>query len=383
MREIYLDNSATTCALPEVVDVIRECLTCKYGNPSSLHQKGLEAEKILRYARSTVAESICAKEKNIVFTASGTEANNLAIQGIARAYVRAGKHLITTSIEHPSVLNTFKALEEEGFDASYLNVNSEGVIDIEDLKAAIRKDTILVSIMYVNNEVGSILPVINIGDILKKSGHKIYFHVDAVQAYGKLPMADLMEYADLVTLSAHKIHGPKGIAALYVSDGTRLKAIIHGGGQERGLRSGTENVPGAAGFAAAIKAINEGDALHLKDLKSMLAKGITDALPNAVINGPIPEEGAPHILNVSFKGIRGEVLLHALEREGIYVSTGSACSSKRQKVSHVLKAMNLSNALCESAIRFSLSVFNDEEDIKYTVDVLKRIVPELMRFSGR
>lgn len=382
-----MDNSATTAVWPEAAEVMNKYLLYEYGNPSSLHQKGIEAERALKQARHIIASSIGADDNSIIFTGSGTEANNLAIQGSAMAYARAGKHLITTSIEHPSVLNTFKALENAGFDVSYLSVDHSGLIDIDELKAAIRDDTILVSAMYVNNEVGSILPVERIGKLLKLYDRRIIFHVDAVQAYGKLPLKELRSCADLITLSAHKIHGPKGIAALYIGDGVKIRPIIYGGGQEGGIRSGTENVPGIVGFGIAARHISDDKVLEyghrLSALKYHLAKGILETLPNARINGPAIEQAAPHILNVSFEGIRGEVLVHALEQEGIYVSTGSACSSRRQKVSHVLKALGLSNTLCESAIRFSFSVLNTEEDIEYTIDVLKRIVPSLARFRRR
>ncbi|MBZ4666299.1 cysteine desulfurase family protein [Mahella sp.] len=382
-KEVYLDNSATTAVLPQAVQDMDECFLRSYGNPSSLHQKGIEAERILKYARHIIADSIGADDKSIIFTGSGTEANNLAIQGVAHAYARIGKHLITTSIEHPSVLNTFKALEDEGFSVSYIGADRYGNIDMDEMNAAIRDDTVLVSVMYVNNEVGSILPVQDIGQLLKRCDHRIIFHIDAVQAYGKLSLKPLIPFADLMTISAHKIHGPKGIAALYMRDGVRIKPIIYGGGQERDIRSGTENVPGAAGFAAAAGALSAESADYLLNLKQMLAKGILEAVPNANINGPDVDKGAPHILNISFNGVRGEVLVHALEQEGIYVSTGSACSSRKQKVSHVLKAMGLPTASCESAIRFSLSTLNTQDDIEYTIDAVRHIVPSLMRFSRR
>jgi cysteine desulfurase len=382
-KEVYLDNSATTAVLPRAVQDMDECFLRSYGNPSSLHQKGIEAERILKHARHIIADSIGADDKSIIFTGSGTEANNLAIQGVAHAYARFGKHLITTSIEHPSVLNTFKALEDEGFSVSYIGADRYGNIDIDEINAAIRDDTVLVSVMYVNNEVGSILPVQDIGQLLKRGDHRIIFHIDAVQAYGKLPLKPLIPFADLMTISAHKIHGPKGIAALYIRDGIRIKPLIYGGGQERDIRSGTENVPGAAGFAAAASVLSSESAGYLSDLKQMLAKGILEAVSNASINGPDVDKGAPHILNISFNGVRGEVLVHALEQEGIYVSTGSACSSRKQKVSHVLKAMGLPTASCESAIRFSLSTLNTQDDIEYTINAVRHIVPSLMRFSRR
>ncbi|AEE96876.1 cysteine desulfurase family protein [Mahella australiensis] len=382
-KEVYLDNSATTVVLPRAIQDMEECFLCSYGNPSSLHQKGIEAERILKHARHIIADSIGADDKSIIFTGSGTEANNLAIQGVAHTYARFGKHLITTSIEHPSVLNTFKALEDEGFSVSYIGADRYGNIDIDEMNATIRCDTVLVSVMYVNNEVGSILPVQDIGSLLNRSDHRIIFHVDAVQAYGKLSLKPLMPFADLMTVSAHKIHGPKGIAALYIREGTRIKPLIYGGGQERDIRSGTENVPGAAGFAAAVEALSDKSFVYLLSLKQMLAKGILEAVPNASINGPDVDKGAPHILNISFNGVRGEVLVHALEQEGIYVSTGSACSSRKQKVSHVLKAMGLPTASCESAIRFSLSTLNTQDDIEYTINAVRQIVPSLMRFSRR
>ncbi|MDN5331535.1 MAG: cysteine desulfurase [Tepidanaerobacteraceae bacterium] len=383
MKEVYLDNSATTKVAKEAVDAMVHALTLAFGNPSSLHRKGMEAEKIVNKAREKLALFLGVKAREIYFTSGGTESNNLAIKGAAYARKRYGKHLITTSIEHPSVLDVFKQLEEEGFSVTYLNVDEKGHINLVELKQAIKSDTILVSIMYVNNEVGSIQPIHDAAKIISQNKNTL-FHVDAVQAFGKVPLIPNLSGVHLLSLSAHKIYGPKGVGALFVREGTKITPLFNGGGQEEGLRSGTENVPGIAGFSAAAELVFKNFGLwqvKMRELKERLKTGILSEIPDTVLNGP--DDGAPHILNISFLGTKAEVLLHALESHGIYVSTGSACSSHKSVKSHVLAAMGKTDEEIEGAIRFSLSPFLSIEDIDYTVEILKKEVNELRKYVRR
>ncbi|MDI3481942.1 MAG: cysteine desulfurase [Tepidanaerobacteraceae bacterium] len=409
MREIYLDNSATTRVSDRVAQIVYHVMTQQYGNPSSLHRKGIEAEKIMRKARETIAHALGVKPSEVYFTSGGTESNNLAIKGTAYSMRRMGNHLITTSVEHPSVLDTFKQLEKEGFCVTYLGVNKEGFIELDELQKALRKDTILVSIMYVNNEVGSIQPVEEAADHIHRNKNTI-FHVDAVQALGKIPLVPALKGIDMLSISGHKIYGPKGIGALFVRENVKLYPIFNGGGQERGIRSGTENVPGIAGFGAAVE-----DAMNslfewrrtMEELKNRLCRRILEEIPDTVLNGPRGDysraleknslssdaegfsasinvhDAAPHILNISFLGVRGEILLHSLESHGIYVSTGSACSSNKSGKSHVLSAMGKTAEEIDGAIRFSLSPFLTLEDIDYTVEILKKEVAEIRKFVRR
>lgn len=382
-REVYLDNSATTKVAQEAVDAMVHALTQAFGNPSSLHRKGMEAEKIVSESRQKIASALGVKAREIYFTSGGTESNNLAIKGTAYARKRYGKHMITTSIEHPSVLEAFMHLEKDGFNVTYLKVDDKGHIDLEELKHAMRPDTILVSIMYVNNEVGSIQPIQDAAKIISQNKNTV-FHVDAVQAFGKIPLIPNLSGIHLLSLSAHKVYGPKGVGALFVRGGTKVDPLINGGGQEEGLRSGTENVPGIAGFSAAAELAFKNLSLwqqRMRELKERLKNGILSEIPDTVLNGP--EDGAPHILNISFLGTKAEVLLHALEMHGIYVSTGSACSSHKNAKSHVLLAMGKTPEEIEGAIRFSLSPFLSFEDIDYTVEVLKKEVNELRKYVRR
>lgn len=383
MKEVYLDNSATTKVAKEAVDAMVHALTVAFGNPSSLHRKGMEAEKIVNKAREKLALFLGGKAREIYFTSGGTESNNLAIKGAAYARRRYGKHLITTSIEHPSVLEVFKQLEEEGFSVTYLDVDEKGHINLEKLKQAIKPDTILVSIMYVNNEVGSIQPIQDAAKIISQNRNTL-FHVDAVQAFGKIPLIPNLSGVHLLSLSAHKIYGPKGVGALFVREGTKITPLFNGGGQEEGLRSGTENVPGIAGFSAAAELVFKNFGAwqaKMRELKERLKTGILSEIPDTVLNGP--DDGAPHILNISFLGTKAEVLLHALESHGIYVSTRSACSSHKNARSHVLAAMGKTAEEIEGAIRFSLSPFLSIEDIDYTVEILKKEVNELRKYVRR
>lgn len=383
--EIYLDNSATTAPFPEVREVMMSCLGEDYGNPSSLHRKGVEAERFLRQAREQIARTLKAEPKEILFTSGGTEANNLAILGGAAAHARSGRHLITTAIEHPSVLETMHHLEEQGYQVTYLPVDREGRVSLTDLEAALTPETILVSVMMVNNEIGTREPVEEIGALIKRKNPGTLFHVDAVQGYGKYVIRPKRSFIDLLSASGHKIHGPKGIGFLFIRDGVRLKPIVFGGGQEKNLRSGTENVPGIAGLGAAAEEIyrdHEAQTERLYQCREQLMEGLA-ALPGVILNGPAPREGAPHVVSASFQGIRSEVLLHALEEKGIYVSSGSACSTHHPGASATLTAIGVPAALRESTLRFSFSVFTTQEEIAQTLDTLRELLPFLRRFTRR
>ena len=381
--EIYLDNSATTKPYQEVVDKMVLALTTQYGNPSSIHKKGIEVEREIKEIRRNIARSLGAKENEIYFTSGGTECNNTIIRSVARLNKKTKNHIISTVIEHPSVLDTLKDLESEGFEVTYLPVDKDGKISIEDLKNAIKKETILVSIMHVNNEIGTIQPIEEIGKYLKSLDEKIYLHVDAVQSYAKIKFRPSRYNLDFMSVSGHKLHGPKGIGFMYVKENNRIKPLLTGGGQEIGIRSGTENVPGIYGIGEAVKVINkdlEGTIDKIRELRDLLKEEILANIDDVKIN--TPEDGVCHVLNVSFRGVRGEVLLHYLEQKEIYVSTGSACSSKK-KGSHVLNAIGLTPEEIEGAIRFSLSDLNTKEEILETIKVLKESVSDLRMIIGR
>ena len=366
MAEIYLDNSATTRPYPEVVGLTASIMAERYGNPSSMHDLGLSAGQAVAEARRQVAAVFKAKDKEIIFTSGGTEANNMAVIGAARRNRKRGDHLITTVVEHSSVLNCFRYLEQEGFRVDYLTVDSRGVIDPEALRALVTRKTTLVSIMHVNNEVGSMQPLAEAGRIIKELNRSAIFHVDAVQSFARLPLKIKEWQADLVTCSGHKIHGPRGVGCLWVNQGVQLEPLLFGGGQENGLRPGTENTAAIAGFglAATMMASGQaGKAGQLVALKLALISGLRKSGIDFKINGPNPEEGAPHILSLSFPGIKAEVLLHALEAKGIYVSAGSACHSRRPEPSHVLEAIGLEEKLLKSALRFSFSTMNSDTDV--------------------
>lgn len=383
--EVYLDNSATTKAYPEVVRLVADIMTNDYGNASSMHLKGVDAEKYLKYSKATIAGIMKVKEKEIFFTSGGTESDNWALMGAAFANHRSGKHLITTKIEHPAILRTMEHLKELGFDITYLSVNRYGQISLEELRNAIRPDTILVSIMFVNNEVGAIQPIDEAGEIIKQTNPRTLFHVDAVQGFGKLRLLPKKWKIDMVSVSGHKIHGPKGTGFLYIDEKVKIKPIIYGGGQQNGYRSGTENVPGVAGLGKATELIYRNlveDTNRLYCLKKKLVSGLLK-IDHVKINGPQDETGAPHIVSASIAGIRSEVMLHSLEDKGVYVSAGSACSSHKHTVSDTLSAMGLSTEYMDSTIRFSLSVFTTEEEIEYTLKCLYELVPMLRRYTRR
>ena len=369
---IYLDNSATTKPYPQVTEAVINAMETDFGNPSTLYTLGLSAEKLVKAARKSVAKSIGASEQEVYFTSGGTESDNTAIFGAWEARKKQGKRVITTAVEHPAVLRCFEALKAKGADVVILPVGKDGSLDLDAFKAALTEDTILVSVMHVNNETGAILPVEKIAEELaafaKKTGTaKPLLHSDCVQSYGKLPLDVKKLGADMISVSAHKVHGPKGIGALYVKKGVHIPSLIFGGGQESGFRSGTENVPGIAGFGAAAEMIKPGPFPVRDCLKDLILKEIPDVQINS------PEGSCSSVLNVSFPGCRAEVLLHQLEQDGIYVSTGSACSSK-DKGSHVLSAMGLSPEAIEGAIRFSFCRENTEEEMRAAVDKLKAYV---------
>lgn len=381
--EIYLDNSATTKPYKEVIDRMVCALSTDYANPSSLHRKGIEVEKNIKSIRQSIARSIGAKDKEIYFTSGGTESNNTIIRGVANLYKRRKNHIISTNIEHPSVLNTLKDLEGEGFEVTYLKVDKEGKIDIDEFKNAVKSTTSLVTIMHVNNEIGSIQPIVEIGKYLKSLDEKVYFHVDAIQSYAKLNFRPSRYNIDFMSVSGHKFHGPKGIGFMYVKENNRLKPMLTGGGQEIGIRSGTENVPGIYGLGEAVSIVSkdlENKTEKIMDLKNLLKEEIIKNIDDIKINSP--EDGVCHILNISFIGVKGEVLLHYLEQKELYVSTGSACSSKK-KGSHVLNAIGLTPDEIEGAIRFSLSDMNIEEEILETVKILKDSVSDLRMIVRR
>ena len=383
--EAYLDNSATTCVYQETADLVCDLMVNHYGNPSAMHQKGVEAEQYIRTAQETLAKILKVKEKEIFFTSGGTESDNWALVGTAMANKRTGNHIITSAIEHPAVSAPLAFLEEQGFRITRLPVNKEGLVDVNELEEAITPETILVSIMYVNNEIGSVEPIGEIGRRIKAKNPKTYFHVDAIQAFGKYRIYPKRMGIDMLSVSGHKIHGPKGSGFLYIDEKVKIRPLILGGGQQNGMRSGTDNVPGIAGLGVAAKMMYQNfdeKAEHLYQLKERMAEGLSK-MNDVVINGMPVREGAPHILSVSFLGIRSEVLLHTLEDRNIYVSAGSACSSHKRKPSATLSAMGMSNAQIENTVRISFSEENTFEEVDYCLEVLNEVLPMLKRYARR
>lgn len=382
--EVYLDNSATTGCFEEVGQLVQKVMCEEYGNPSSMHHKGVEAEQYLRYAREALAGILKVQEKEILFTSGGTESDNIALIGTAMANHRRGRHLITTQIEHPAVIQTMQYLEEQGFEITYLGVDREGRIRLEELERAIRTDTILVSIMHTNNEIGTVQPIAEAGALIKRCNPQTYFHVDAVQGFGKCVIHPVKMHVDMLSVSGHKIHGPKGVGFLYIKDGTKIHPIMYGGGQQKGMRSGTENVPGIAGIALAAEKICRGleeDRARMYALRRKLIEG-TSQIEGVRVNGCEEESCcAPHIVSLSVEGVRSEVLLHALEDRGIYVSAGSACSSNKPQTSATLKAIGVDKGMLDSTLRFSFSVFTTEEEIQYTIQALCELIPMLRRYT--
>lgn len=381
--EAYFDNSATTKVLDCVKDAVVDAMCVNYGNAAAKHRKGVEAENLIREAKKAIADTLKVQEKEILFTSGGTESNNTALIGTALANRRAGKHLITTGVEHPSIYNTMSFLEEMGFEVTYLPVDHLGHISLEDLEKAIREDTILVSVMYVNNEVGAVEPIEAISQCIKKKNPKTLFHVDAIQAYGKYKIRPKKQGIDLLSVSGHKIHAPKGVGFLYIRDGVKIRPVLFGGGQQKGMRSGTENVPGCVGLGvAAREAYKDFDARieKLYTLREHLIAGLKP-LGGVTINGSEDRTNAPQIVSASFEGVRSEVLLHALEDKGVYVSSGSACSSNHPGISGTLKGIGVKKELLDSTIRFSLGDLNTEEEVDYAIGVLGELLPVLRRYQ--
>ncbi|MCL6570183.1 MAG: cysteine desulfurase [Bacillus sp. (in: Bacteria)] len=376
---IYFDNSATTKPYKEVLDSFVKVSGEFFGNPSSLHSMGGQAEKLLTQAREQVAKHLAVKPSEIYFTSGGTEGNNLAIKGAAIFNRHKGCHIITSSVEHASVSATMKQLEQDGFEITYLPVDGSGRICVKDLEKAIRKDTKLISIMHVNNEVGTVQPIREIGELLKK-WPGISFHVDAVQGIGKVPLSLYESRVDFCSISAHKFHGLKGTGALFVRDGARINPLFSGGNQERTLRSGTENVAGAVSMAKALRMISlksETGLERMKNIQSILRTGLT-GIEDIQIHTPI-ENSAPHILNFSLNGLKSEVFIHALEQEEIFVSTTSACSSKNKSLSKTLLEMGVPESLAESSIRISLSFDNTEEEAITAIEAIKKAAKRLRK----
>ena len=379
---VYLDHSATTPVDPEVAALMMTYYTEKYGNPSSVHSFGREAKQALEQARSQVAELIGATPQEVTFTSGGTEADNLAILGTAEALRKKGKHIITSCIEHHAVLETCEYLGKNGFDLTVIPVNEEGILLVEDVKKAIRPDTILISVMHANNEVGSIQPIAEIGKLAKE--HGITFHVDAVQSLGKIPINVVEMNVDLLTISSHKIYGPKGVGALYIRKGVRIVPLVHGGGQEKRRRSGTENTPGIIGFGKACVLAGQrmaDDAKHQTQLRDKLMNGILERIEFVKVNGPLGEKRLPNNVNVSIRYVEGESLLLSLDMLGIAASSGSACTSGSLDPSHVLLAMGLIHEIAHGSLRFSLGRQNTEAEIDYLLEQLPKIVERLRMMS--
>ncbi len=383
--EAYLDNSATTRCSKAAADMVYKLLTEDFGNPSSLHMKGVIAENYINDAKKKIAKTLKVQEKEILFTSGGTESNNLAIIGSALANKRAGKHIITSSVEHASVYSPMQFLEELGFEVTYLPVNSDGQISVEKLKAAIRDDTILVSLMHVNNEIGAVMPIEEAGAAIKAANPSTIFHVDAIQSYGKFVIRPKKMNIDLLSVSGHKIHGPKGSGFLYIKDKTRIKPIIYGGGQQKGMRSGTENVPAYAGLGVAAEEIYTDFDKKIAHMYSIRDHFIDEVLQidGVTVNGRCDHENAPHVVSVSIEGIRAEVMLHTLEEKNVYVSAGSACSSNHPAISSTLKSIGVKQNLLDSTIRFSFCVNTTMEEVDYAISVMRDVIPKLQKYTRR
>lgn len=383
--EAYFDNSATTIVTEDVKDIVVKVMTEDYGNPSSMHMVGVNAEKYLKEAKETISKILKVEPNEIYFTSGGTESNNWAIMGAVEANKRSGKKIITTKVEHASVKSPMKHLEQLGYEVTYLPVDQAGVVQLNALKEAMTEDTILVSIMYVNNEVGAIQPIEEIGKYIKTINKNVIYHVDAIQAFGKMEIKPKKSNIDVLTVSGHKIHGPKGTGFMYLKKNVKVNPFILGGGQQNAMRSGTENVPGIAGLAKA----SDDCYKHLEEnvskmiaLKDYLIDGLLN-IDGVTVNSQKGNESAPHIVSASFSGVRSEVLLHALEDKGVYISAGSACSSNKPAISETLKAMNIDKDLLGSTVRFSFSRFNTKEEIDYTLEQLKAMLPILRKYVRR
>jgi len=376
LNTIYFDNSATTKPFDEVVEIVTNTMKNSYENPSALHSGGIYVERMINEARNVLSKTLCCKSDEIIFTSGGTESDNLAILGVAYAYSKKGKHLITSSVEHHAVLDCFKYLEQNGYEVTYLDVNQDGFIDLEQLKNSVREDTILISVMLANNETGTFQPIDKIRSIAKNA----VIHTDAVQAFGKFNFSGLD--VDLISLSSHKIHGPKGVGALMIKNNVKLAQTSFGGGQEKGVRSGTYNTEGILGFAKAVSMTYnnvQNNIDYLKELCDYFKCKIKTLIPDVVFNGT----NSVNVVSTSFPGIRGEVLLHMLEEKKIYVSTGSACNSKSTKISYVLKAMGIDHTTAEGTVRVSFSTLNTKQEIDIAVKEIADAVSFLKKFTRR
>lgn len=381
--EAYLDNAATTQAFDEVCREVEKVMMIDFGNPSSKHTKGMQAENYINEAKENIAATLKCQPKEIIFTSGGTESNNMALIGTVLANKRAGKHIITTRIEHASVHEPLAFLEEMGYEVTYLKVDKLGHVDMKELEESIRDDTVIVSVMFVNNEIGAVEDIKKISELIKSKNKNIIFHVDAIQAYGKYKIVPKKLGIDLMSVSGHKIHGPKGSGYIYIKENTKIRPIIFGGGQQKGMRSGTENVPGIAGMALAAKLCYENfdeKIERLYELKEYFTDKVLE-IPGTVFNGRRGHEGTPHVISISFENVRSEVLLHALEDKGIYVSSGSACSSNKPALSGTLKAIGVKNNLLDSTIRFSLCTENTKEELDEVIIALNELVPMLRRYT--
>ena len=397
---IYLDNSATTRPFDEVREIMNKAMDIDFGNPSSMHNLGVNSENYIKKAKEQIAKTLKCKDSEILFTSGGTESDNMAIIGGCMANARIGKHIITTGIEHPAVLETCAFMEKQGYDVTYLPVAKDGRIRIDDLKNALRKDTVIVSVMHVNNEIGSLMPLEEIGKAVKANNPATLFHVDSVQGYGKFRINPKKLLIDLMSISGHKIHGPKGVGILYIAEKTKISPIIFGGGQQKAMRSGTENVPGIAGIGLAAELIYNNFDEKMEKLYELKKYFVEELLKidNVSVNGLIGDGAgvpgsnvgtdiesikmtAPHIVSASIKGVRAEVMLHTLEDKGIYVSSGSACATNKPQVSSTLKSIGVGNDLLDSTIRFSMSVETSHEDIEETLSVLNEVIPMLRKYS--
>ena len=379
--EVYFDNSATTKVYDEVIDVVVKTMREDYGNPSSMHLKGLDAEHLVSKSAETISKVLKCLPEEIVFTSGGTESNNMAIIGTALAKKRTGKHIVVSSVEHASVSSVMQFLIREGYEVTYIPSDEHGIVSPEAFANAVREDTILVSCMHINNEIGSIMPIREIGRAVKAKNPNLYFHVDAIQSFGKIETIPKNLGADLMSVSGHKIHGPKGSGFLYIKKGTLIRPIIYGGGQQKNMRSGTENVPAIAGLGVAVEKTFENfdDKIsHIRTVRDKLVNELTQ-LEEVYSNTDI-DNGAPHIASISFVGVRAEVMLHSLEDKGIYVSSGSACSSNKSKESAVLSAIGLDKKRLESTLRFSFGEDNTEEEVDYAISTIKELLPMLRHY---
>ena len=376
---IYLDNASTTKPSEAVKEAVKDAMEC-FGNPSSMHRLGIDAENIIKKAKENAAKIMSVDANNFYFTSGGTEANNTAILGYCRQNKKRGTKIITTQIEHPSVLTPFKMLEDEGFSVYYLKTDNFGLIDLDEFEKTLDEDTIFVSIMHVNNEIGSIMPISELKGIMKRHAPNAALHVDAVQSFGKIPLKPKQWGIDMVSASGHKIHGIKGTGILYIRDNIKVLPLLNGGGQQKNMRSGTENVVGIGAFSKACEEMQSYDLSHIGKLRQKLKEEIIKNIENVKINESKPESQAEYILNVSFLGIKAEILLHSLEVHNIYVSTGSACSTNKPMPSHVLTAIGCNKGEIDGAIRFSFSNEITENDIEEVIDALKKEVLTIRKY---